>query len=235
VPKSSRFPGFSPEGLAFVRELEHNNTREWFQPRKADYERLLKEPALAFAEALNAEFNRFAPDYVTDPKKALFRIYRDTRFSSDKTPYKTHVALNFMRRGMEKLAGAGFYVAVSHKEVEVAGGMYMPGPEELLKIRGHIAEHHKELERMLAARKLVSAVGELQGTSLTRPPKGWPADHPATALLKKKQWYFDVLLDASLASSPEMFSEVAARFRVMTPVIDFFNTPLLARKRQAYF
>ena len=235
VAKRSGFAGFPSEGLAFLRELQQNNTREWFQPRKADYERLLKEPALAFAEALNAALNRFAPDYVTDPKKALFRIYRDTRFSHDKTPYKTHVALNFTRRSMEKLAGAGYYVSVSPKEVEVAGGMYMPGPEQLLKIRGHIAERHRELEKILAARKLVSAVGDLQGASLTRPPKGWPADHPAAALLKKKQWYFDVWLDPGLACRPELAAEVIERFRAMAPVAEFFNAPLLAGRRREYF
>jgi uncharacterized protein (TIGR02453 family) len=86
------FIGFPPEALTFLRGLTRNNQREWFQPRKEIFETRVKEPMLALCDALNGEFAKFAPDYINDPKKAVFRIYRDTRFSHDKTPYKTHIA-----------------------------------------------------------------------------------------------------------------------------------------------
>ena len=107
------FPGFSPEALKFLRGLERNNRREWFQPRKETFETLVKAPMTQLVEAVNAELLRFAPDHITDPKKSVYRIYRDTRFSADKTPYKTHIAAIFPPRGLEKHASAGFYFHVS--------------------------------------------------------------------------------------------------------------------------
>lgn len=219
--------------MQFFRELDKNNNREWFQARKEVYERAVKAPTTALVDALNAELLQIAPDYVTEPQKAIYRIYRDTRFTPDKTPYKTHTAASFIRRGLEKHAGAGFYVGVSHKEVEVAGGVYMPGPEQLLAIRGHLAEHHEELRRILRGRKAAEALGELQGTRLTRVPKGWPADHPSADLLRGKQWYFYVTLDPAIATTPQLMTEFVKRFQLMAPVIEFFNVPLVARRRKA--
>jgi uncharacterized protein (TIGR02453 family) len=92
-------------------------------------------PMQELVNAVNDALLEFAPEHVTDPRKAIYRIYRDTRFSADKTPYKTHIAANFPRRGLEKHQGAGYYFSVSAKEIEVAGGVYMPGPEQLLAIR----------------------------------------------------------------------------------------------------
>ena len=98
--------------IQFFRSLKRNNRREWFQPRKHLYEQQVKEPMLELVSAINGELMKFAPDYVTDPKKALFRIYRDTRFSADKTPYKTHVAASFWRRGADHTGAGGFYFSV---------------------------------------------------------------------------------------------------------------------------
>src|SRR5262249_56147805 len=103
------FPGFSPDALSFLRALKRNNRRDWFQPRKENYETLIKLPMMELISALNVEFARFAPDYVTPPEKAMYRIYRDTRFSHDKTPYKTHISAIFPRRTAVKRARALFY------------------------------------------------------------------------------------------------------------------------------
>ena len=116
---------------------------------------------------------RFAPEYVTDPAKAVYRFYRDTRFSKDKTPYKDHIAASFRHRNLGgEGGGAGFYFAVSHKEVAVGGGVYMPAPETLLAIRGHMAEFHREFETLLKARAVKRLLGDLQGEQLSRVPKG---------------------------------------------------------------
>src|SRR5512140_2573771 len=98
----SGFPGFSSEAVQFFRGLARNNNREWFQPRKAVFDEQVKRPMGELVNALNAAMAGFAPDYVTEPEKAIFRIYRDTRFSKDKTPYKNHIAASFARRGMPK-------------------------------------------------------------------------------------------------------------------------------------
>ena len=119
----SAFAGFPEEALTFFRGLERNNKREWFQPRKAVFDEKVKGPMLELAAVLNAEMERFAPLHITEPESAIYRIYRDTRFSKDKKPYKTHIAAYFPRRGLDRHSGAGYYAAISHKEVAVGGGM----------------------------------------------------------------------------------------------------------------
>jgi uncharacterized protein (TIGR02453 family) len=224
------FPGFPKEMTTFFRSLKRNNRREWFQPRKHVFEQHVKEPMIELVTALNRDFAKFAPEFVSDPKKAIFRIYRDTRFSSDKTPYKTHIAASFARRGGERLAAGGFYFSVSHDQIEVAGGIYHPEPETMLVVRNHIAEHHQDLRRLLADRKVRRLLGDLQGDALTRAPKGFDPAHPAIQLIKMKDWILDTTLDPALGTSPRLYKELADRFRAMTPLIEFLNLPLLARK-----
>src|SRR5690242_15239335 len=110
------FPGFPPEAITFFRGLTRNNNRDWFLPRKELFEDKVKTPMMALAEAINAELAKFAPAYITDPKKSVYRIYRDTRFSSDKSPYKTHLAARFPRHG-DKQSGAGLYFSLSSKQL----------------------------------------------------------------------------------------------------------------------
>jgi uncharacterized protein (TIGR02453 family) len=224
------FAGFPAEGLKFLRSLERNNKREWFQPRKDKFDAHVKAPMVALVEHVNRGLGRLAPDYITDPSQAIYRIYRDTRFSSDKTPYKTHIAASLRRRGMDKHASAGLYFSVSHKEVEVAGGVYMPGPEQLLAIRQHIAEHHVEFRKLLAKPKLRKLLEDLKGDRLTRVPKGFAADHPAADLLRMKQWIYYVVLDPAIATTPQLAEEVLVRFGAMIPVLEFLNAPLKPRK-----
>jgi uncharacterized protein (TIGR02453 family) len=222
------FGGFPREGLAFLRALKKNNTREWFQPRKAVYEEKVKAPMAELVNAVQYEMSRFAPEFIQDASKAIYRIYRDTRFSKDKTPYKTHIAAVFPRRGMAKHAGAGYYFSVSPEEIEVAGGVYMPQPADLHKIRRHIAENHREFARLLGAKPVRTLFGELWGDQLTRVPKGFPADHPAAEHLRRRQFVFFGMLDPKLATSPRLAGEIAARFRAMTPFIQFLNAPFRA-------
>ena len=134
------FSGFPAEGLRFLKSLKRNNRRDWFQPRKEIYESALKRPMTELVEAINADLAKVAPGYVTETKKAIFRIYRDTRFSHDKTPYKTHIAAVFGKRGAPGHRGGMLYFHVSPVEVEIAGGIYHPEPEEL---RQNLPSHLK--------------------------------------------------------------------------------------------
>lgn len=227
------FPGFSKEALSFLRGLKRNNNREWFLARKQIYEEKLRKPMVALVEAINAELARFAPAYVTDPSKAIYRFYRDTRFSSDKTPYKTHVAAIFLPRGLEKHACGSLYFEVAPDYSGVAAGIYMPGPEQLLAVRRHIAENHERLNRILRRKTLRSLFGELCGDSLTRVPKGFPADHPAADWLRMKQWYLWTEMPAELAVTPRLLPEILRRFRAALPLTDFLNEPLLASPTRA--
>jgi uncharacterized protein (TIGR02453 family) len=226
------FAGFPPESIRFLRSLKRNNRREWFQPRKHLYEQHLKAPMLELVEAMNGELKKFAPDYITEPKKAIFRVYRDTRFSADKTPYKTHIAASFSRRGGERLGTGGFYFSISHESVEIAAGLWHPEREVTLLVRNHIAETHAELRRILGRSKSRKLVGDLQGDTLSRSPKGFDPRHPAAEYIRRKDWILDVTLDAGVATTPEIYSAVAKRFRAMAPLVEYLNRPLLKRKPQ---
>ncbi len=227
---TTRFPGFSPDALTFLRALKRNNRRDWFQPRKEKYEALIKLPMLELVNALNAEFARFAPDYITPPEKAVYRIYRDTRFSPDKTPYKTHIAAIFPHRTAVKREGAVFYLHFTEKELLAFGGVYSPDRDELLAYRGLLAEHHEEFEEILRDKKLRRTLGGMQGEQMTRLPKGFPCNHPAEGLLRHRQWYLEAILDIKLLTTPRLAAEVGRRFELMAPFVSFLNRPLAAKR-----
>jgi uncharacterized protein (TIGR02453 family) len=226
----SRFSGFSPDALSFLRSLKRNNRREWFQPRKEKYEALIKAPMLEFVAALNEEMARFAPAYVTPPAKAVYRIYRDTRFSPNKTPYKTHIAAIFPRSSAVKREGAVFYIHFTEKELLAFGGVWGPDRDELLAYRTLLQQNHEEFQSLLNNKSLRKTVGGLQGEQLRRMPKGFPVDHPAEGLLRQKQWYLESTLPISLLTTPRVVPELAKRFAVMAPMVEFLNRPFAHKK-----
>ena len=174
---------------------------------------------------INRGLIRFAPEYICEPEKSVYRIYRDTRFSSDKTPYKTHIAAIFTRRGLEKHAGAAYYFSVSPKEIEIAGGVYMPGPQQLLAIRNHIAASCQEFRALALNRKLRNEMEDLKGERLSRSPKGFDPAHPAADYIRMKQWLFYTMLDSGLAVTDQLLPEIIKRFRLLSPFIGFLNRP----------
>jgi uncharacterized protein (TIGR02453 family) len=228
----SAFPGFPPEAMQFFRGLARHNNRDWFLPRKTIFEAQVKQPMRQLVAELNAAMQGFAPEYVTDPEKAIYRIYRDTRFSKDKTPYKDHIAASFRRRGTVAHSDAGYYFAVSHKEVGIGGGVYMPTPEALLAIRHHIAGGHQEFRRIVGARAVGELFGELQGEQLSRVPKGFCAQDPAADLLRFKQFVLYVELPPDLATTPALFGEILKRFRAMRPFLEFLTAPMKGRRSE---
>ena len=237
MPRSA-FPGFPEEALAFFRGLERNNRREWFQPRKPVFDEKVKRPMLELVAAINSEMRTFAPLHVTEPESAIYRIYRDTRFSKDKKPYKTHIAAYFPHRGFDRNTASGYYMGISHKEVAVGGGMYMPTPENLRAVRNHIAERHGEFRKIVSAKNLRKLLGELHGDQLSRVPKGFAADHPAGDLLRYKQFFVYIELPAALATSRNVHIEILKRFEAMAPLVDFLNAPLAqarAKKPSVFF
>ena len=228
----STFNGFSEKMLWFFRELRENNDRDWFEAHKDVFLEYVKAPMEDLTARVMAAVSRFAPEHAAEPKKAIFRLYRDTRFSNDKTPYKTHTGALLRRADLPKNESAGFYFAVSDKCVEVAGGCYMPGPEQLRLIRAHIAANAKQFEKLATNRAVVSATGALAGEKLSRPPKGYCVDTPGVEYLKMKQWYHYVELDPKLALSAGIVDEVVSRFKKTLPLIQFLNQPLLAKAKK---
>ena len=218
------FSGFPPEGLKFMRGLAKNNDREWFQPRKETFESKVKTPMAELVEAINGELMKFAPEYVNDPKKAMYRIYRDTRFSSDKTPYKTHIAAIFPKRGLEKHISGSFYFHVATKSVGVGAGVYMPGPEQLLAIRTWLTDHHEEFRK--ATKVAAKLWGPMLDNATARSPKGFDPNHAAADLVSQKAWLFWQEIDIELATTPKLLPELCKRFRAAAPVLQMLNAPL---------
>ena len=225
-----RFPGFPSEARKFLKQLKRNNNRDWFIPRKSVYEEKVKAPMTELVLALGEAMHDFVPELVADPQKAIYRIYRDVRFSKDKSPYKTWIAAVFPPRGHEKHAGAGTYFHLTFDEILVAGGVYAPGPKELLAIRRHIAARDGELRAVLKDRSFRRLFGEMTGEKLTRAPKGFPADHPAVDLLIFKQFLAWKTLDPALAETSKLYTELVKHFRGMMPFLRFLNAPLKPAK-----
>ncbi len=220
------FPGFPPETLRFLRALKRNNNREWFLKNKQVYEEKVKTPMTELVLALGREMKRFAPEMTADPARAIYRIYRDVRFSPNKMPYKTHVAALFYLRGMQKHNCAGLYFHIAPEGVEIAGGVYMPDPEVLRAIRGHLAARHPMFRSILAAPEFRKFFGAMDGEQLTRPPKGFAADHPAADLLRYKQFLAGVSKPPEFAESPRLFITLVQLFSTMMPFVRFLNEPL---------
>jgi uncharacterized protein (TIGR02453 family) len=217
-----------PEGIAFLRNLARNNDREWFTPRKAIYEAELKEPMLAIIRTVTNKMSAFAPTFVRPPEKCLFRIYRDTRFSANKLPYKTHVAAWWSHQGLEKTSGAGYYFHVSAKEVVIAAGAYMPEKDQLAQIRYWLLDHHLEFKKLLQKPTVRKTFSEFEGNALTRPPKGFPAGHPGMDLIRCRQWGLAATLPTAEALKPNFAATLIRYFKIAAPVVDALNTPIAA-------
>jgi uncharacterized protein (TIGR02453 family) len=231
-------PYFRPEALAFLRNLARHNDRAWFQPRKARFEAELKEPMLAIVRKITDAMVDFAPNHVRPAEKSLFRIYRDTRFSNDKRPYKTHVAAWWTHTGLEKTSGAGYYFSVSAKEVVIAAGSYMPEKEQLAAIRNWLLDHHAEFRKLLKRTAVKKHYDELEGNALTRPPNGFPQDHPGMDLIRCRQWGLAAELPAKAALKKDIADVVIRYFKIAAPVVDALNTPIAAglqTKRKVLF
>jgi uncharacterized protein (TIGR02453 family) len=217
-----------PEGLVFLRNLARHNDREWFTPRKAVFDAELKEPMLAIIRKVTDAMATFAPSFVRPAEKCLFRIYRDTRFSADKKPYKTHVAAWWALQGLEKTSGAGYYFHIDAKEVVIAAGAYMPEKDQLAAIRHWLLDHHTEFRKVLQTAALRKAFVEFDGNALTRPPKGFPKEHPELDLIQCRQWGVSATLPATAALEADFAATLIRHFRLATPLVDALNTPIVA-------
>jgi len=223
------FDGFPRDGIRFLKRLKRNNNRAWFAKHKTEYEQFVREPMLALIAALQPHFAQFAAEFDLTPKRSVFRVYRDTRFSSDKTPYKTHVAAHFVIRGTEKgLMGSGYYLQVEPGEVFIGGGIYMPDSDQLKKIRAAIAAHGNEFRSVITSRTFKKTFGALDGDSLKRMPKGFDEAHPMAKWLKMKQFFVGVSWPESKCYRAKLVDDVAGVAEAATPLVRFLNDALRA-------
>ena len=217
--------GLPPEAIAFLRNLKRNNRREWFQAHKDDYERFVKAPMAELVLSIGEGLRRIAPEIVADPKTSLYRIYRDTRFSPDKTPYKTHAAAVFPVRGLPKHSGPGLYFHVSPDELLIGGGIYMPDPALLRAVREEIAAHPSAFLRVLEAPRFRKAFGQLEGERLKSMPKGFSAENPAAEYIRYKQFLFGQQMSPRIAASVRLLPTILDCFEKGMPLILFLAKP----------
>ncbi len=237
---SSSFAGFTPAAIQFLADLAQNNDRAWFGPRKAEYERLLKEPLEQLCVALAGEFGARGLPLQADPKRSPFRIYRDTRFSGDKSPYKTNIAASFpwvqasagaaaagteAAIGVEERHGVGGYVNFRPGEMYVGGGMYMPPKPRIDAFRRAVLDDPGRVRAALEDPGFVAWFGAAHPhETLKRVPPGYPAEHPQADLLRWKDVIFMRRLADEEVCSPDLPVRLAGGFAAAMPVFRFLAT-----------
>jgi uncharacterized protein (TIGR02453 family) len=219
-------PRFSKETLTFLARLKRNNRREWFNPRKDEYERVVRQPMFAILDRLAVDMRRIAPEMLVGPK-SMYRIYRDVRFSENKQPYKTHVAASFWHRALGKGGGAGLYFHVSTEDVWIGGGMYHPESSQLHRVREYLAGNVDHFRSIVESPGFTRALdGGLEGEQMTRVPRGFPKDHEAAEYLKYRQFIAGKQFPASFATQPKFYAGVLEVFRRTAPLVRFLNEAL---------
>jgi uncharacterized protein (TIGR02453 family) len=219
-------PSFSNETLKFLRALKRNNDREWFKARRDRYETHVRGPMIALIERLAIDFPKFAPEIVASPKTSLYRIYRDTRFSDDKTPLKIQISASFRWRGLGKGEGAGLYLEVHPRWVWMGGGFWNPQAPHLLRIREHISTTYPEIDQIARAKTFTSLLGELDGERLTRVPRGFAKEDPAAEYLKYRQFLAGREFPPEFATSAGFYPALMATYKAILPLVRFLNEPL---------
>jgi uncharacterized protein (TIGR02453 family) len=214
------FTGFPKSGLGFLRQLKKNNNRPWFQSHRGVYEEEVRFPMQCLIAGLAVRLHDDAPEIEFHPKKSIFRIYRDTRFSNNKTPYKTNIGAWFEMRGAKGHSETpGLYVGVGTEEVFVGGGLYMPSGEQLKAIRRSIAENPEEYLSVVRSPRFRKKFGGIQGAVLSRAPLGYPPDHPMIEHLRHKQFFVGIELDEKACSAPKFLETVAGVFTDSMPLV----------------
>ena len=219
------FEGFPREGLTFLRQLKKNNNRDWFGKNKSVYEESVKLPMQSLMSSLQSPMAALAPEFDVNPKRSMFRIYRDTRFSKNKAPYKTHVAAVFHLKGHWE-DSAGYYVHIEPGGTYIGGGIYMPDSDQLKKIRQAIAEHPKEFLAIVQSKAFKKKFGTLPGDKLQRAPLGYPADHSMIEWLKYKSFYTGVELSEKECTSQKFIDNIMRVYKDLLPFIRFLNQAL---------
>lgn len=233
APSAGEFTGFRPAARTFLRALRRNNDREWFLANRERYEAEVRAPMIALVEELDVRLADLAPEIVGNPKRSMFRIHRDVRFSNDKSPYKTNVACWFYHmdagRGVGGEAahgGAGFYFDIDPDASWVGGGIWMPPRSTLARLRERIDEEHESLAGILGAPSLRPFGGLSREAMLRRMPRGYDADHPAAELLRHQSFTMGrQLRDADLygARLPDV---LAREFERLVPLVRWLNGAL---------
>jgi uncharacterized protein (TIGR02453 family) len=224
---------FGTETLAFLRGLARNNRKPWFESHREDYERHVKQPLTDLVQEMDLRFAKIAPEMVGDPKRSVFRIYRDIRFSKDKSPYKTNAGCWFFHRdstskvGQEAHGGgAGFYFHLQPGKSFAGGGCWMPPRPALNRFRAAIAADPRAFERLVLARPLARLGGLSTGESLTRTPRGYPEDHPAARWLRLTSLTVGHPITDAQVTSGQLTAILVRDYQSILPLVRWLNHQL---------
>lgn len=222
------FAGFGSKTFGFLRELADNNERDWFNAHKARYEADVLAPALDFIAAMDGPLQKLSDHFLALPQRqggSLMRVYKDTRFSRDKTPFKTNIGIQFRHELAKDVHAPGYYVHIEPGRCFIGAGMWHPEAGALAKIRARINDTPAEWKKVVGNARFAGD-WTLGGSSLARPPRGVSADHPYLTDLKRKDFIAACDLDDALVRSAELLPTVAAKFTSATPLMRFLCTTL---------
>ena len=219
----TQFKGFPADLFGFFKELKKNNNREWFNDNKNRYFESVVNPISEFIVCMAPALRKISSHYKADPRPhggSMFRIYRDTRFSKDKTPYKTHAGVHFRHKAGKNAHAPGYYVHLETDGLFLGGGVWAPASPQLILIRDYIADNARSWARIARSKKVLE-VGGIKGDSLKRPPRGFDAEHVHIDDLKRKSFYVMTEADPADALKPEFCDQVTEAFRRATPLNRF--------------
>jgi uncharacterized protein (TIGR02453 family) len=220
---ASRYAGFTPQTVGFLTELSKNNNREWFKENKSRYEELVLDPALRFIQSMQDPLLDIAPKFVAQATRvggSLMRVYRDTRFSKVKTPYKTNIGIQFRHERAKDVHSPGFYVHIDPEQVFLGVGMWRPDSDPLRGIRERIAAKPAEWKRTIGDSKFKRNF-ELGGETLTRAPRGFDKEHECIEDIKRKSFIAVEYLAVDDCLSPKFQRKVETTFKSGTPYMQF--------------
>jgi uncharacterized protein (TIGR02453 family) len=218
-------PHFGPELMTFLRRIKRNNNRDWFNANKKRFERDVREPLARFVVDFGPRLKKISPHFMADPRKnggSIFRIYRDTRFSNDKVPYKTWAAVQFRHDAGKDVHTPGFYLHLEPGNVFAGVGIWHPDSTALSNIREAIVAKQAEWKRVISG-KTFSANYEITGDSLKRAPRGYDPDHPLIDDLKRKDFVAITPFDADEILLPDFIDRYTKTARAATPFMRFLT------------
>jgi uncharacterized protein (TIGR02453 family) len=221
----TRTAHFTLELFAFLRELRANNNREWFQQNRSRYDQHARDPMLRFIADFSAPLRDINPHFMADPRPvggSLFRIYRDTRFSNDKSPYKPMLAAHFRHESGRDVHAPGFYLHLEPDNVFCGGGLYHPDSSTLAKVRAAIVKKPEAWKRATTGQPF-DGDATLHGEQLKRAPKGFDPAHPLIEDLKRKDYVWVVTFDEASACEPAFIDRFAAACRAAAPLMRFLT------------
>lgn len=218
-----RYLGFNASTIAFLNELQANNNREWFKENKSRYEELVLDVALRFIQSMQDPLADIAPHFTAVPTRvggSLMRVYRDTRFGKDKTPYKTNIGIQFRHEMAKDVHSPGYYVHIAPDTVFLGAGMWRPDSDPLRGIRERIAARPAEWQRVMND-KTFKRHFKLGGESLQRPPRGFDKEHECIDDIKRKSFIAVKDMDVKACLNPRFQQQVETAFKSATPYMQF--------------